>query len=33
MTAENFSCAMRLKSSPEEEAVRMQPGSGDTSVL
>lgn len=31
--AETFSCLLRLKSAPEEEAVRMHPGSGDSHVL
>jgi hypothetical protein len=30
---ENFSCVLRLKSSAEEDAIHMQPGSSDTSVL
>ncbi|KAL0423145.1 UNVERIFIED_CONTAM: hypothetical protein Sradi_0849300 [Sesamum radiatum] len=30
---ESYSCLLRLKSSPEEDAVRMQPGSGETRVF
>ncbi|CAK9199091.1 unnamed protein product [Sphagnum troendelagicum] len=30
---ENFSCVLRLKSSAEEDAIHMQPGSSDTSVF
>ncbi|GAB2219633.1 hypothetical protein Droror1_Dr00007270 [Drosera rotundifolia] len=30
---ELYSCLLRLKSSPEEDAVRMQPGSGETHVF
>ncbi|KAK1277239.1 hypothetical protein QJS04_geneDACA019628 [Acorus gramineus] len=30
---ETYSCLLRLKSSPEEDAVRMQPGSGETHVF
>ncbi|GFP85845.1 hypothetical protein PHJA_000728300 [Phtheirospermum japonicum] len=30
---ETYSCLLRLKSSPEEEAVRMQPGSSETRVF
>ncbi|XP_022863818.1 uncharacterized protein LOC111383866 [Olea europaea var. sylvestris] len=30
---ESYSCLLRLKSSPEEDAVRMQPGSGETHVF
>lgn len=30
---ESHSCLLRLKSSPEEDAVRMQPGSGETHVF
>ncbi|XP_074304597.1 uncharacterized protein LOC141639345 [Silene latifolia] len=30
---ETHSCLLRLKSSPEEDAVRMQPGSGETHVF
>ncbi|GAB2244728.1 hypothetical protein Droror1_Dr00000221 [Drosera rotundifolia] len=30
---ELYSCLLRLKSSPEEEAVRLQPGSGETHVF
>lgn len=33
MTADNFICVIKLKSSLEEEAARMQPGSNDTTVL
>ncbi|KAL6558737.1 hypothetical protein OROMI_019087 [Orobanche minor] len=30
---ESYSCLLRLKSSPEEDTVRMQPGSGETRVF
>ncbi|KAK6150353.1 hypothetical protein DH2020_015285 [Rehmannia glutinosa] len=30
---ESYSCLLRLKSSPEEDAARMQPGSGETRIL
>jgi hypothetical protein len=30
---ETYSCLLRLKSSPEEDAIRMQPGAGDTHVF
>ncbi|KAL2892899.1 Hemin import ATP-binding protein HmuV [Bienertia sinuspersici] len=30
---ESHSCSLRLKSSPEDDAVRMQPGSGETHVF
>ncbi|GAB4861340.1 hypothetical protein Ancab_036501 [Ancistrocladus abbreviatus] len=30
---ESYSCLLRLKSSPEEDAVQMQPGSGETHVF
>ncbi|XP_051117593.1 uncharacterized protein LOC127242192 [Andrographis paniculata] len=30
---ETYSCSLKLKSSPEEDAVRMQPGSGETRVF
>ncbi|XP_030495450.2 uncharacterized protein LOC115711246 isoform X2 [Cannabis sativa] len=30
---ETYSCLLRLKSSPEEDAMRMQPGSGETHVF
>ncbi len=33
MSSETYSCLLRLKSSPEEDAIRMQPGAGDTHVL
>lgn len=33
MPSETYSCLIRLKSLPEEDAIRMQPGSGDTHVL
>jgi hypothetical protein len=33
MLSETYSCLLRLKSSPEDDAIRMQPGSGDTHVL
>lgn len=33
LIAESYSCLLRLKSSPEEDALRMQPGSGETRVL
>lgn len=32
-SVDTYSCFLRLKSLPEEEAVRMQPGSGETHVL
>ncbi|KAL3838634.1 hypothetical protein ACJIZ3_023225 [Penstemon smallii] len=30
---ESYSCSLRLKSSPEDDAVRMQPGSGETRIF
>lgn len=33
MSTETYSCFLRLKSSTEEDAIRMQPGSGETHVL
>ncbi|XP_041021346.1 uncharacterized protein LOC121262803 isoform X2 [Juglans microcarpa x Juglans regia] len=30
---ETYSCLLRLKSSPDDDAIRMQPGSGDTHVF
>lgn len=33
MSPETYSCFLRLKSTEEEDAVRMQPGSGETHVL
>ncbi|KAB1203895.1 hypothetical protein CJ030_MR8G020764 [Morella rubra] len=33
MSSETYSCLLRLKSSPEDDAIRMQPGSGDTHVF
>ncbi|GAB2301627.1 hypothetical protein Dimus_035657 [Dionaea muscipula] len=33
LVQESYPCLLRLKSSPEEEAVRMQPGSGETHVF
>ena len=33
MSPETYSCFLRLKSLAEDDAVRMQPGSGETHVL
>lgn len=33
MFSETYSCILRLKSSAEEDVVKMQPGSGETHVL
>lgn len=33
MTAENFTCVTKLKSSTEDEAVKIVPGSSETTVL
>ncbi|CAI9111124.1 OLC1v1011265C1 [Oldenlandia corymbosa var. corymbosa] len=33
MVQETYSCSLRLKSSPEEETIKMQPGSGETRVF
>lgn len=33
ISSETYSCFLRLKSSSEEDAIRMQPGSGETHVL
>ncbi|KAG6397519.1 hypothetical protein SASPL_143688 [Salvia splendens] len=33
LVQESYSCLLRLKSSPEEDALRMQPGSGETRVF
>lgn len=33
MSSETYSCLLRLKSSPDDDAIRMQPGSSDTHVL
>lgn len=33
MLSETHSCMLRLKSSPEEDAIRTQPGAGDMHIL